>query len=286
VIFLEYNVDNAPSQRLGRWWVASSGGTVTLPLAMVDSGNQIDNGYVNFASRYRQMVENSRVRPPGAQVTAVWWRQGSQAFFSVLVTNQSGGLLNYGTNGATVHAIVYEDAYVQLTHRFVRSAVFAPITNLANNATASFSLQTPDLTGVDWSKLHFIALVDYRPGGASGAYDMLQAAVASPVGVSPDQLVFMVDPSDTSVPQRGVLILGPPTLTWSALPTANWISVTPDSGGMAEQPQVTVQPGLLANGWQEGQVAFTSSDGILADHVVVRAYLGELERVYLPFIHH
>jgi len=30
----------------------------------------------------------------------------------------------------------------------------------------------------DWSKVHTLVLVDYRPGGTSGAYDMLQAVSA------------------------------------------------------------------------------------------------------------
>ena len=32
---------------------------------------------------------------------------------------------------------------------------------------------------MDWNKLHYVALVDYRPVSGS-AYDMLQAAVALP----------------------------------------------------------------------------------------------------------
>ena len=50
---------------------------------------------------------------------------------------------------------------------------------LASGASATFTLETPDLTVVDWNKLHYVALVDYRPVSGS-AYDMLQAAVALP----------------------------------------------------------------------------------------------------------
>ena len=44
--------------------------------------------------------------------------------------------------------------------------------------TASFTLETPDLIGVDWNELHCIVLIDYSPGGWLGAFDMLQAAYA------------------------------------------------------------------------------------------------------------
>jgi hypothetical protein len=49
VVFLEHPVDSAPPSRYGRWWAAySSGGTVGLPLIMLDSGNQISNGWLDF----------------------------------------------------------------------------------------------------------------------------------------------------------------------------------------------------------------------------------------------
>jgi uncharacterized repeat protein (TIGR01451 family) len=41
-----------------------------------------------------------------------------------------------------------------------------------------FTLETAELSGVDWDRIHPIVLADYRPGGSSGAYDMLQAASA------------------------------------------------------------------------------------------------------------
>ena len=60
--------------------------------------------------------------------------------------------------------MVYEDAKVGVTSRYVRSAVFQNITtSLAPGASATFTLETPDLSGVDWNKLHYLALVDYQP---------------------------------------------------------------------------------------------------------------------------
>ena len=38
VVFIEYDVDNPPGNRVSRWWAAwGSGGSVYLPLIMVDS---------------------------------------------------------------------------------------------------------------------------------------------------------------------------------------------------------------------------------------------------------
>jgi hypothetical protein len=47
---------------------------------------------------------------------------------------------------------------------------------------ATFILETGDLTGVDWTRLHYLALVDYQPGGVAllEPYDVLQAAIALP----------------------------------------------------------------------------------------------------------
>jgi hypothetical protein len=90
------------------------------------------------------------------------------------VKNLSGVALS-SSNGATVWGILYEDK-VANTNRHVRAAVSTAITSLANGATGNFTLQTADLSDVNWSNLHYIALAEYRPSGA--AYDMLQAAIA------------------------------------------------------------------------------------------------------------
>ena len=42
--------------------------------------------------------------------------------------------------------------------------------------TITGTLDTDPLSGVDWSRMRAVVLADYRPGGSSGPYDMLQAA--------------------------------------------------------------------------------------------------------------
>ncbi len=146
---------------------------------MADSGHQFSTGVVAYYSVYKGMVDAELARPAAADVQANAWRVGSRFRVSARVVNWSGTTLS-SANAATVHAIVYEDIKVGVTSRTVRDAVYASITGaIANGTSKTFSLDTRDITPADWSKVRVLVLVDYRPGGASGAYDMLQAAHAS-----------------------------------------------------------------------------------------------------------
>jgi hypothetical protein len=145
-------------------------------MTMVDSGHEYSNNVVD-ASVYQGMVDRALARPPQAAITVSQSRVGNQVQFNVQVQNLSGVTLS-SSNSATVWGIVYEDVRVANTNRYVRAAVSTSISNLANNATGTFTFQTTDLSGVNWNNLHYIALAEYRPGGSSGAYDMLQAALA------------------------------------------------------------------------------------------------------------
>lgn len=169
-------MDDAPYSRYGRWWAASGAGTATLPLVMVDSGNQYTGGYLDFHAVYGDMVETALTRPAQVDIQAYWWRIGDQVRFYVHVTNTGAAAIS----GATAHAIVYEEAHVRLTDRFVRQAAAAPMTTLAAGSTVTYTLETPDLAGVDWDRLRYIVLVDQRPPGQGGAFDTLQAVFAEP----------------------------------------------------------------------------------------------------------
>lgn len=232
------------------------------------------------------MVDAELARPPQAEIQAYWWRNGNKVQFSVQVKNLSGVDLSI-TNHATVQAIVYEDAHVQLTNRFGRAVVSKNIT-LANQATGTYTLETTDLLNVNWDNLHFIALVDYRPGGEVGAYDMLQAAIAlpiaSPFNVLPESISFMVDPADVSVPPVSLNFLGDSSLSWTATPNPTWITITPASGSMSTKPQVSVNKGSLVNGMQQGKITFTTTNGLYTDEVTVKAYYGQVKKVFLPSI--
>ena len=287
VLFIEYDVDNAPSSRCGRWWTAfSGGGPVILPLVMVDSGQQISNGPVSYYGVYSAMVDASLVRPANANVQASAWRMGERAGFYIQVTNLTSVTLSAWTNSATVHAIVYEDSHVGVTDRFGRAAVEVGLSDLAPNATAAFRLETPELRDVNWDRLHFVALVDYRPTGTVGAFDTLQATagevLAAPFAAQPGTCTFMADPSDPAAPQRRVWLEGAPFLSWTAAVDVPWLTITPSSGSITTEPIISVIKDQLSAGWQEGNVTFTTDGGVFSDQVVIRTYFGPVKRVYLP----
>jgi len=184
VLFLETKVDVNYSDplylRQYRWWNAHGGGSITLPMTMVDSGHEISNGYLDdFNGVYSAMVDGSLARPPLAQLSANVTRVGDGLHVEMDVTNTSGVTLGWD-NSATAWVIVYEvfdtPGDESLTSRYVRAVVdYAIATDLADGATASYSLDVPALSGVVWDNLRAVVLVDYLPSGSAGAYDMLQA---------------------------------------------------------------------------------------------------------------
>jgi hypothetical protein len=281
VVFLEQDVDSPIGSRYSRWWAAyGSGGSVTLPLVMADSGNQISNGSVDFYDTYKAMIDAELARPAQMEIQASTQRVGDTLYFDIELKNLSGVTLG-SSNSATVHAIVYEDAHVIHTDRIVRAAdqtIISPA--LAPGATKTLTLETA-LSGVDWDKIHPIVLVDYRPGGSSGAYDMLQAALASAAfDVHPSALTFLVDPTDSTSPSTSISLEGPSTLTWTATIDTSWLTITPTSGIVTIQPTVSVVTSTLSPGWQQGLITFTT---ILSDaQVPVSAYYGTVLRAYLP----
>ncbi len=180
VVFLEYDVDDSISfARAGRWWSAYGGGSVTLPMVMVDSGNQISNGYEDFYATYSSMVDASMARDAQANIIASGQRIGDTLRVNAEVHNKSDVTLSFGNN-ATVWLIVYEtfdsSGAGRLTNRFVRATTRISIASpISPDGTENFVLDTPTLDGVVWDNLQAIVLVDYLPSGSSGAYDMLQA---------------------------------------------------------------------------------------------------------------
>ena len=149
---------------------------------MVDSGNQISSGPVDYSETFASMVDTALSRPPACSITATGQRIDDHFHFDIQITNLSGTILSV-SNSATVHAMLYEiDAtnvvpdMAGITGAYVRAGASSSISSLANGATGNFSLDTPDLTGVEnWNNVYSLVIVDYRPG-AGGAYDTLQAA--------------------------------------------------------------------------------------------------------------
>ncbi len=131
------------------------------------------------------------------------------------------------------------------------------------------------------------AVADYRPGGVTGAHDMLQAALAQPLfRVQPETIVFLVAPADPPNPSQTVSLLGPDSYSWTAAAGAFWLNVSPDSGPITTQPAISLVTAGLAEGWQESAVTFTTQDGLNSTQVTVKAYYGTVEKFYLPLVSH
>lgn len=290
VIFLEQNVDATLGNRYGRWWAAYGGGSVLLPLMMTESGHQLSNGSVDFASVYRNMIETELARAPLAELEAYSWRAGNTLRFSGRFTNRSGQSLSTSANGFMLHGLVYEEARVIHTGRIVRAAPYesnpAP---LADGATVTFDITSPELTGVDWSKLHALVLGDYRPGGGN-AYDSLQAAqaVAPALTLQPSAVSFLIDPAGATTLSTTVQLLGPPNLNWSVSESLPWLEVSPTGGTLAAStPTLVLTASGLNPGMQQGQLNFVAGNGAdlnLTQVLTVSAYLGSVNFLYLPLV--
>ncbi|MBN1402326.1 MAG: hypothetical protein JXA74_15910 [Anaerolineae bacterium] len=181
MLWLEYDTD-INHAREARWWTAFGGSSVYLPMSQVDSGQQIASGYEDFAARYRGMVSAALARPAEAELVATGQRVDDGLRLSVQLTNRSGVALG-SANDATLWVIVSEEhagpGEGRLTGRVVRHNEAWKIASLAPDATATYTLDTMPLSGVDWTHVRAVVLADYRPGGSVGPYDMLQAARAS-----------------------------------------------------------------------------------------------------------
>jgi len=297
VVFIEQDVDTpVDSSRKSRWWAAHGSGTVTLPLVMVDSGNQISNGYEDFYTKYKSMVDTALARSPKASITATSQRVDNHFHFEIQATNLSGVTLS-SSNSARVYAIVYEDdAADGLTERYVRTTASTGISSLADGATESFTLDTPDLSGVEnWDNIHSLVLVDYRPGGYSGAYDMLQAALEeaeSPQSglkvfksAEPDQvqagdtLTYTIRVSNASDADLHTAITDylPPQVTYGG--ATIWTPTITQSGGVWTTTfAVIVNAGFT--GTLVNKVVVTSTEGLSATGYA----LTNAKKIYLPII--
>lgn len=286
VAFIEHDVNRAPPSRYGRWWAGFSGGSAVLPLIMVDSGNQVSQGYASYYKVYGSMVDTALARPPQAGIQATWWRAGDQAQFYIRVHNQLTETLSSSLNEATVHAIVYEDVRLLVTGRYSRAAVESAVTDLAPDGTVTLRLDTAGLAYVNWDKLHAVVALDYRPAGHSGPFDMLQAAAAQRTAgglvAVPDRVSWVIDPSAAEPLTETLTLEGPAFSGWTATPGVPWIAITPAGGTMDQRPVLRVIAELLADGWQEGAVQVATTDGLLSSEVRVGVQVTRSSRLYLP----
>lgn len=292
VLFLEYDVDNFELERKDYFWSAHSGdGSILLPLIILDSGRQSSSGPIAHSNVYKQMVDSALARAAAGRLEAAWWRVGDRVVTTVQLTNLSDVTLG-AENGAAVHAVIYENARVKLTDRYVRADVRQEIGDgflgLQPNATGTYTLISEELSGVDWEHLEVVVIADYRPGNESGAFDALQAGPAtrldSPFTVAATHLTLLSDPAGERLgasTRQAVQVSGAPGLTWTASVDLPWLTVTPVTGSVNTQAVVAVEPALLAGGWQQGTITFRAGNQY-SQTLAVSVYHGDIRTLFLP----
>jgi hypothetical protein len=273
-------VDAPLGNRISRFWAAFTGTTAYLPLVIVDSGHQVLTGnQSNFTTAFQNLVDPELLRPPAAEIEAYSRQVGTQMRVYARLLNTGGPTLLASANMAALTALVYEDAHVGVTGRIMRAAPWIDITvPLPPDGVLTATINSPDLSGVNWTALHTVVVADYVPGPGT-AYDMLQAAVAAPAGLSVDPAAITVGVDTGTGQDRSVHVqlAGPYVLTWTAASDAPWLAAAPGDGTIADEPSLTVRESGLALGSQEGHLTFsaTSEDGMaFTQSVSVTAFLG------------
>lgn len=256
-VLLEYAYDSFPQGRVERWWAAYSGSPyVYLPLVMVGSGLDVDQGPVDYYARYKAMLDAELARPPQASMRAWSRRQGGGVQVFVRATNLASVPLTTD-HAAGFWVVVWEDNPIGLTATWVRATTASPLTaTLAPGATAFATVDVPSVGSVDWDRLRSLVLLEHRPGGALGRYDTLQAAIASAAGLdaSPSSLAL-----SASSPDAEVTLDGPHLLSWTATPDVPWLHTQPSSGTLPSSCTISLEGTPPAG--QTGAVHFVATGG-------------------------
>lgn len=234
---------------------------------ILDSTYEYTQGYAD--TQTRAMVTRSLAREPKAAVTGVYERTGGIVKFNVTVTNNTGQALSIA-NKAAVHAIIYEENSAHKTNRIGRASAKADISYLADGKTETFFIELTTNGVVDWSKAHFLVLVDYKlpPTKDNGKYDQPQAAIANP-GTVTQPTMFKLDPKNftfqvydraTELPSGEMTVTLPIDKTWTASTDVQWLSVEQESGGNGDKInfEVTTKE-HFAYGKNYGMVILTES---------------------------
>jgi len=263
-VLLTYHVDffGSPSGGRGkRFWV-SEPDAAYLPLAMVGSGWRTSSGVVDFPTEYRGIIEDELARPPHAAVSAYWRRSGASMRVYLEIENTGDDYLEVGQEAAAwvipymsppPQAVGLTDTWVQAVGEWQLPYDLGPGESVTGEA------ETPALEDVQWNRMQAIVLVEDR-ATAGGVYDMAQATLARPAGLtaSPDTVV---------VGRAGVgaevELEGPHVLSWVATADVPWVEVTPSSGTRPTTVTVTVHDELRPQSETEGTVSFAATgDGM------------------------
>jgi hypothetical protein len=298
--------------REDRFWQSYTGDVnqAYTPRAVVDSGHVISNGAVDFPTLYKYMVDHEP-STVWVDLQAYAVREGDSVRVYTQAKNLSGSTFS-SANSATAWVLIYEDVVpvpgANLTSRFVRVAVSQPLSSpLAGGAGLTYSMaatptanrackmvgsvsmcQDPNwVDSMDWTKLHAVVLLEYRPGGNTGRYDMLQAAVVplGIVGFAPGQTSFWLDANTGSSGQATAALSGPPFAAWSVESDQPWLSAAVVAPG---QVKISVDMTGRSFGSYTGTVTATSSlsDGteLKQSEPVIVSYAAAHFYTYVPAV--
>lgn len=238
---VEYGSSFRPASRMAI--LRENGGGSAVPEMMIDSSHEWQTG-VNYQIA-KEFIDRSLPRPAGANVVAVYERTGNSVKFMVTVTNTSSVTLSKANNAA-VHAVIYEDKPdVHKTARIARGGGKVDISLLQNGRTDTYVF-TVNVNGMtDWTKAHYIVMVDYKtePSKKPGKYDQLQAAIAIPgtvtpiteFKVNPEIFAFSFNDRATELPTGEFTVTLPTDKTWTSSTNVQWLSVEQESGGNGDK---------------------------------------------------
>ena len=273
-VLLEYDYDWFLYGRQDRFW-ASGASARYLPLVMVGSGYHTSSGAVDYEPAYRWMINAELARPARGAVSA-YWRRAANAMRAYVEVRNLGATDLEIDHDAAIWLVAYENASTEgVSTTWVRSTAqrYLPY-DLAPGEAATVIIDTPAMTGVDWSRMAGLVLLEDRPGGG-GAYDMVQAAEALPADLSatPDHLVM-----SPYRPVAEVVLTGPHVLSFSASSDVPWIEVTPSSGTVPSTVTLTLRPELRPASATEGSVSFAATGDGMAFSTTVSVTVGAQSR--------
>ena len=196
MLFLEQNVYRPVGNRIDRFYDARGTRTCGVPWVIVDSGLRYTCGYEDFTKRYRTLVTEAMSTPAEAEIEGWFLRTDNDLRVHVEVTNRTGRTLGFA-NWPTINVLVYEEARVYQTRRFVRAAAQLDVDGLIpDGMSTAADIELLDVYAKDWAKAHVIALFDYRPEPTESRFVSAQAVEVTE-GVPPTPSPVPTFASDT-----------------------------------------------------------------------------------------
>jgi hypothetical protein len=259
-----------------------------FPIVMVSSGHAVFTGPTSPYATYRSMIEADLARPASGELEAWWRRDGNDVVVWATLRNAGSATLSQTANGAALTAMVYEPIYEFPFQDPVRGATAVPLTApVAPGTTTQLQARVVSPAVTDWSRAAVVALVDYRPAGKTGAYDVVQAARASPadVAVLPAEIVLAVVPGSTVPVERSLALSGPSVLTWTATADAPWLEIDPASGTLPAAPVIRVYPDRLPSANPAATVTVVATGGGMSFTQSVPVRVVPARRVRRHFSH-